>query len=102
MTRIVIAKHTGNVYLVEDETFPFMHQDRLSYHMIVLSDNFDENNNPEKSILTMAADDISEMISPYSDKEYDALVETKKMAISFLQDRAQEDGFNTTPDQNYG
>ena len=100
-TRIVIAKHTGNMYCILTETFPFMHQDRLSYHMVVLSDNLDDEGNPEKSILTMAATDISEMISPYTDKEYQQLVETKKLAISFLREN-QENGKETPADQNYG
>jgi len=89
MTRVVVMKN-NNTYLVEDENFPFMHQNRLSYHFVILSEETDENGNPKKSFLSVAAEDISEIISPFSEEEYNKLVESKNMAISFLQEQYKE------------
>lgn len=88
MTRIIVMKN-NNTYLTEDESFPFMHQNRLSYHFVVLSEETDENGNPKKSFLSVAAEDISEIISPFSEEEYQKLVESKEMAISFLQEQSK-------------
>ena len=99
MTRVIVMKN-NNTYLVEDENFPFMHQNRLSYHFVVLSEETDENGDPKKSFLSVAAEDISEIISPFSEEEYRKLIESKEMAISFLQEQYKEQEGNINNHNN--